>query len=270
MSLKKVILTENDSVFIPDIDDNYGCGYINNDGHLYLIDRTENIAYMLPDEYKDTEIILYHPCGGYKDGLIMVSTLGELKLQYHHTFHDVAGMWGWLDIDGNVVIEPQYVYAMQFFDGRAIVCKGGWQVDDKNRYWCDNEQWGIINQKGDEIVPCQYDEIFDVENTERFILCHKNGWRNGTYCIYDIETQKEILQLDFNFDCGYMFNDCFYENGNIIFDNHLAGEEKDVLYVYSILEEKWIIHGKTCVGRELNGETKKVVVTDEGEEIIVF
>jgi len=31
MSLKKVFLTENDSVFIPDIDDDYGCGYVNND-----------------------------------------------------------------------------------------------------------------------------------------------------------------------------------------------------------------------------------------------
>lgn len=55
MSLKKTILTETDEIFIKDCNDNYGCGYVNNDGHLYLIDRTEKVAYMLPDEYKNPE-----------------------------------------------------------------------------------------------------------------------------------------------------------------------------------------------------------------------
>ena len=267
--MEKIRLTEADYIFIRDDSNTVGCGSINNDGHLYFIDVEKGEAYRLPDKFKDTPIILYHPCGGFQEGLIMVSLLGEIDLQYHHTFGDTAGMWGWIDLEGNEIIPPQYVYAMSFFEGRAIVCKGDWTIDANGRYWCDNEQWGIIDKSGKEIVPCQFDEIFDIEGTERYILCHKGGWQDGSNCIYDVELGEVLLDLDFDFDNGYMFNECFFTNESICFDEHIPGKGIDYLYVYSIEEKKWIVYREPYEERELNGETK-VVVNKDGKDIIVF
>lgn len=268
--MKKKELTESDKVFIRDGGDNgIGCGSINSDGYLYFIDTVKGEALRLPEKYKDTPIILYHPCGGYQEGLIMVSLLGEIDLQYHHTFGDTAGIWGWIDLDGNEVIPPQYVYAMSFFDGRAIVCKGDWEMDERGRYWCDNEQWGIIDKSGKEVVPCMFDEIFDIEGTDRFILCHKGGWKDGHNCIFDIDTGKVLLDLDFDFDNGYMFNECFFANDCICFDEHMPGEEIDYIYIYSVHEKKWLAYREQYEKRKLNGQTK-IVVNKDGQDIIVF
>lgn len=268
--MEKVKLFENDDVFIMDEHDkNIGCGHINNDGHLYFIDKTKREAIRLPEKYRDTPIILYHPCGGYQEGLIMVSLLGEVDLQYHHTFGDTAGMWGWIDLEGNEVIPPQYIYALSFDAGRAIVCKGEWSVNEKGEYWSDEENWGIIDTTGKEIVPCMFDEIFFIDETERYILCHKGGWKEGCNCIYDIEAGEVILEMDFDFDNGYMFNEVFFHDNCICFDEHEPGKEEDYIYIYSLSEKKWLQYHEKYENRELNGETK-IVVNKDGHDIIVF
>ena len=268
--MEKILLKETDRAFIrDDNEDGIGCGSVNEDGHLYLIDNNKHEAYRLPDKYKDTPIILYHPCGGYQEGLIMVSLLGEIDLQYHHTFADTAGLWGWIDTQGNEVIPPQYIYAMSFFNGRAIVCKGEWTVDQQGRYWCENENWGIIDKTGKEIVPCMFDEIFEIDGTDRYILCHKGGWKNGCNCIYDIESKSVILEMDFDFDNGYMFNECYYNEGCICFDEHEAGEETDYIYIYSPEKRNWVVYHEKYEQREFNGKTK-IVVNKDGEDIIIF
>lgn len=268
--MEKVKLTENDDIFIRDRGrDGVGCGWVNNDGHLYFINRKKGEAYRLPDKYKDTPIVLYHPCGGFHEGLIMVSLLGEIRLQYHHSFFDTAGMWGWIDPEGNEVIPPQYVFAMSFFDGRAVVCKGDWSVDERGRYWCENEQWGIIDKKGKEIVPCRFDEIFDIEGTDRFILCHEGGWEKGRQCVFDVEKGKVILEMESYFDGSYMFNECCFENGMIVFDEHEAGQEKDIISAYSVADEKWLVYREPYEGLELNGKTR-IVVNKDGQDIVVF
>lgn len=73
--MEKIILKETDNVFIRDGGKAVGCGSVNNDGNLYYIDTEKGEALRLPDKYKNTPIILYHPCGGFQEGLIMVSLL---------------------------------------------------------------------------------------------------------------------------------------------------------------------------------------------------
>lgn len=270
MSLKRICLSDADKVFIRQhAEDGRGCGDINDDGHLYFIDETNHVAYQLPDEYKYTPLILYHPCGGYQDGLIMVSLMNRPDLQYHHTFYDTAGMWGWIDLDGEVVIKPQYIFAMSFYNGRAIVCKGQWAVDDNGRYWCDEEKWGIIDRTGKEIVPCLYDEIFDIDNTDSYVLCHKNGWKNGCNCVFDIHSGTEVFDMDFDFDNGYMFNSCFYSNGDIVFTEHEPGGGVDYIFAYGLAEKRWLLYHEEYRERTLNGKTK-IVVQKDGQDIIVF
>ena len=53
-----------------------------------------------------------------------------------------AGLWGFIDIEGNEIIKPQYEKYRAFYNGVAIVRKDG--------------KCGYINKKGDEITPLKY------------------------------------------------------------------------------------------------------------------
>lgn len=257
-------------------DDGYAVGRISNldpSDPLYLLDRNTMLARKLPDVYQNTQIILYPSCGGYTEGRIMVNTVGELDLRYHHNFMGCSGMWGWLDTDFHVVIEPQYVFAMNFYDGQAIVCRGNWSVTEKDgreQYWCDNEQWGVIDPDGNEIVPCEYDELYRIENTNRLFFVHQGGWEKGNYAIYDIERNQVILELDFDFDMGYMFNQCFLTDDDLlVFVEHQPGEGLDLLYAYDLQKEQYLAYRMDYTERTFRGE-KRVVIQKDGEDIIVF
>ncbi|MBO7359122.1 MAG: WG repeat-containing protein [Clostridia bacterium] len=56
------------------------------------------------------------------------------------------------------------------------------------------ENWGIIDTTGKEIVPCMFDEIFAIEETERYILCHKGGWKDGCNCIFDVDAGEIVFK----------------------------------------------------------------------------
>lgn len=268
-----------DKVFVKQYDydeDGYGVGRISNlnpSNPLYLLNKNTMIAKELPEKYQQTEIGIYPFYGGYSEGRVMVSLMGELDLQYHHNRTSCAGMWGWLDTELKEVIAPQYVYALNFSYGQAIVCKGEWDVKEENgrkQYWCENEQWGVIDTDGKEIVPCAFDELYEVEGTDRLFFVHEGGWESGNYAIYDTKLQKVILKLDFDFDIGYMFNECFVADGDIlVFVDHLPGEGTDLLYAYDLHDAKYIAYKQEYTERTYNGE-KKVVVNKDGQDIIVF
>lgn len=114
-----------------------------------------------------------------------------------------------MDKNLNVKIAPQYIFAKNFECGHAIVCKGEWSTDEDGRYWCENEHWGVIDHDGNEIVPCQFDELYEIDGTDRLYFVHEGGWDDGHYAIFDCKEHKIILTLDFDFDMGYMFNECF-------------------------------------------------------------
>lgn len=236
---------------------------------LYLICQETQTAKRLPEEYQNTPIYISPDCGGYKSGFIMVSKMGEMDLAYHHNKGGCAGLWGWIDRDFNTIIEPQYIFAENFYEGKANVAKGKWIKLDNGKFDWEDEAWGIINMQGEEIVPCMYDELYQIDNSDSLYLAHKGGWKNGNYCVVDSNTKEEILQMDFDFDAGYMFNEMFVEEDNLIFVNHLPGEGTDLIYVYNLTSKSFIIHGEPYTERTLNGESK-VVVNKDGQDIIVF
>ena len=252
-----------------DFVDGYCIGTISGYDGLHLICQKTQIAKRLPEEYQKTPIYISPDCGGYKSGLVMVSLMDEMDLAYHHNKGGCAGLWGWIDKDFNTIIEPQYIFAENFYEGKANVSKGKWIQLDNGRYDWDDEAWGIINMQGEVIVPCKYDELYQIDDSENLYLAHKDGWENGNFCIVDSNTQEEILQLDFDFDAGYMFNEMFVSDDNLFFVNHLAGEGKDLIYVYNMPTKTFIVHGVPYTERTLNGESK-VVVNKDGQDIIVF
>ena len=95
------------------------------------------------------------------NGRCRVSTMkitGWADLAYYSDNEHYAGLWGFIDELGKEIIEPQYIYAMDFEDGLAVVCKGEWK-ETNGKYWNNGELWGVIDINGKEVIPCQYDEI---------------------------------------------------------------------------------------------------------------
>ena len=267
-----------DGVFVEQYDydeDGFAIGRINGldpENPLYLLNRNTMIAKVLPKKYQNTETMIYPFCGGCSEGLVMVSTLGEIDLQFHHNRMSCAGMWGWLNNDLEEVIKPQYVYAMNFYNGRAIVCKGKWSIDENDRYWCEHEQWGVIDKTGKEVVPCQFDELYEIENTDRLFFVLTGGWEDGHCAVFDVEEQRIILDLDFDYDPGYMFNECFLaDNDVLVFDEHLPGQGKDLISAYDLHGQKYLLHQEENTERTYNGEKTMTVKNEEtGQDIIVF
>lgn len=252
-----------------DFVDGYCVGTIEGHDGLHLICKETQTAKRLPDKYQGTPIYISPDCGGYKNGLIMVSLMDELDLAYHHNKGSCAGLWGWIDKDFNIIIEPQYIFAENFYKGKAIVSKGNWIELDNGSYDWKDESWGVIDMQGQIIVPCIYDELYQIDNSEYLYLAHKGGWKNGNYCIVDSNTKDEVLQIDFDFDAGYMFNETFVEEDNLIFINHLPGEKTDLIYVYNLTSKSFIIYEEPYTKRTFNGKSK-VVVNKDGKDIIVF
>lgn len=58
--------------------------------------------------------------------------------------------YGYVDKDNNWVVKPEYDRAEPFRHGYARVQNNG--------------KWGLVNTRGDLIVPCKYDDIFDEKN----------------------------------------------------------------------------------------------------------
>lgn len=250
--------------------DNLAVCTIDDTGSLYLVNNETLAAKRLPEQYQKTPIILYHSCGGYRDGLIMVSLMGEMRLQYHHTFYDCAGIWGWIDAEFNTVIEPQYIFAENFFEGRANVCKGSWEIDGNKQYWAEPEMWGVIDHTGKEVVPCRYDALFSIDYTTELFLVHKGGWENGCFCVYDTAASEEILDLDFYIDCGYMFNQVgLSEDDRLIFIDSLSDENDSLLYVYDLKTREYLCHGRDYYEKVVDGETRMITRKD-GNEIILY
>ena len=77
------------------------------------------------------------------------------------------GKTGYINAQGRLVVSYQYLYAEDFRHGVALVSY-------------DGEQWGVINQRGYQIVPCRYPKA-DIEVFEnRVVLTTRHTYtQNG-------------------------------------------------------------------------------------------
>jgi hypothetical protein len=67
----------------------------------------------------------------------------------------VSGKWGYTNVDGRLIINPQFDYADNFHEGRALICLG------KPCDWWDapagsDERWGFIDGSGKMVITPQY------------------------------------------------------------------------------------------------------------------
>lgn len=136
----------------------------------------------------------YQDVGEFNEGMCKVSTLklGFMDLAYHSDYSEIAGTWGFINEDGTEVITPQYIYAEDFCNGVAIVCKGKWTIDKKwdnkyntGRYWTEKELWGVIDKEGNEVVPFIFDEIKHFWDVNDVFMVHYGGWETGHWGVID-------------------------------------------------------------------------------------
>ena len=237
-------IDETGNLVIPAIYENAdsfknGKATVERDGKRYYVDKNgEEIEFAQNLDRK------YQVVGKLCEGLCRVSSLklSFMDLAYHSDYSDIAGIWGYVDESGNEVVPPQYIYADDFEDGIAIVCKGEWTIDKKwdnkyntGRYWTEEELWGAIDKTGNEVIPCIFDEIKHFWDTTEVFMAHYGGWKTGKWGV--ISRTGEWLADPIFEDIDYELRDglfAFYQ------DDKWSDPDDVPLGVYDLNQRKVI------------------------------
>jgi len=91
------------------------------------------------------------------------------------------GKWGFIDVTGRVVIEPQFDYARPFFEGFAAVNVGGVRKDAH----AEGGKWGFIDTSGAFVINPQYDDVGDYAEGLAFV-------RRGLTCAF-LDTRGDTV-----------------------------------------------------------------------------
>lgn len=82
--------------------------------------------------------------------------------QYDQLFQKEADLicenceWGYIDTSGQIIVKPEYSFAKDFINDVGIVeCAG---------------KWGMVNSNAKVLIPCHYDGIDFLENTDNQII----------------------------------------------------------------------------------------------------
>lgn len=197
-----------------------GKARVKRNGTWYYIDSTGRETLI---DTKET----YQEVCSYKEGLCRVSTLKLrfMDLAYYSDYESIAGTWGFVDESGREVIPPQYIFANDFQNGIALVCKGKWTLDkkwdneyNKNKYWTDEQLWGGIDRHGNEVIPFVFDEIRCFEDTDDVFAAHYGGWKDGKWGV--IDNHGHWL-------ADPVFGDIHYEYHDGLFAFSEVGEDED-------------------------------------------
>ena len=270
-----------------------GYGYINTAGEIIVPMIYENACFfhnnfswveknskwMLIDRF-GKEITLsrkYKNFGWMSDGRCPVSTkiLTGWREPIVNGEEYVAGLWGFIDESGNEIIKPQYLYAANFENGLAVVCKRGWKKG-KGKFWHIGELWGVIDINGKEVIPCQHDEIDVFNDTSGIFQVHTGGWETGKWGVMD-RTGKWLAPPVVNsISCDYqdgLF--VFYEYRNASGDgivDKLYGvydiPNQQVLFEPQFFEIDFMNDGLFCVKIiDADGNGREKIIDRNGREI---
>ena len=142
---------------------------------------------------------------------------------YYYDYEDVTpGKWGVMDSEGNIIVEPKYVYATACWDmncnlkEHAIVA----------RFVDGNLRWGTIDRDGNEVIPCSCSGIY-------------SRWGNGLAFQTEEEGTYGLMDFDGKVIVEPMFG--YVEDYNIECRLITAGDNEDRLGVYSVDLGKMII-----------------------------
>lgn len=186
----------------------------------------------------------YTEIGDLHDGLRCVSTLRITRAQVGGSPDFPPGLWGYIDATGKEIIRPQYLYATDFQNGTALVCKGKWELlpgkikyqsphpeEETTRYGSKEELWGMIDKTGREIIPCIYAELHTSEDGKYAIAEREAGAKNGSL-VMDIEG-KVIFEPEGQTLISYEINDLV-----TVCRGEYPG--KELVGLYDLKHSKWL------------------------------
>lgn len=171
--------------------------------------------------------------------------IDRLDLAYYTENWRIAGLWGYDSCSFAERIKPQYIFAEDFENGTAIVCKGAWRRDLKwyNVYridglWSDDMLWGVIDTHGQEVIPFQYGGIKRMDRLAAYAVdtcVWKNGkWHDGMWALIDQEgnflTPAEFEEID-----EFCSKNGYFTFGKI---DPSGREELDRYGIYSLRHKK--------------------------------
>ena len=175
---------------------------------------------------------------------------------YVAPFMNNEGKWGYINTDGDVVIECKYDSAFEFDqDGYAVV---GMQTDsDASEYYTI---YGLVNTEGEEIIPLDYSYI----NSSIGSTCDNYGYRT-------------ITRLPYPFDYEEQYSGVMDKNGNIMMSpeySNISNIGDSGYYVaceaetgmYGIIDEnyEWICESEySGIYKVWNGSTDNLVKVNE-------
>lgn len=135
-----------------------------------------------------------------------------IKGYYDDILCDIKpGKWGFMDLKGNIIVEPKYVFVIGFgYEGEYSVVA---------RFVDDNLCWGVIDLDGNEVIPCRYTDMYCIcDEAVAFQL-----EENGPYGIMGFDG-KIIIEPMFSYIKEYDS-----KRGLIT-----VGEDEDTIGVYSV------------------------------------
>ena len=142
---------------------------------------------------------------------------------YYYDYEDVTpGKWGVMDSEGNIIVEPKYVFAAACWDmdynlkEHAIVA----------RFVEGELRWGAIDRDGREVIPCSYCGLY-------------SRWGNGLAFQTEEDGPYGLMDFEGNIIVEPMFG--YIEDYNIEHRLITAGDNEDSIGVYSVDLGKMII-----------------------------
>ena len=119
---------------------------------------------------------------------------------------DEQGQIGFADSSGNVVIQPQFLYATPFANGHAYVTEHGGESNEREHTSWQSDEWKIINRNGNELL--EYTVIREDKAVKELLIrySHPSGSiRSLTYTypediVLADNFHAEVTLKDLNFD----------------------------------------------------------------------
>lgn len=195
-------------------------------------------------------------------GVLFVAWNLGVFAQEYTSFQASNDKWGFLDLSGNVVIEPIFDRAGDFSQGRAAVlfggtigyidtsgkivipCKYDWSSGFLNGFATVKlaGKYGFIDLDGNEIVPIKYDFVFSFVNGFAIVnqggTLTEKGFLGGKFGVIDT-LGKEVISPKYDYIHSYKMvyfqqknqllaevvraSKVLIEDGNLILMNHQVG-----------------------------------------------
>lgn len=105
----------------------------------------------------------------FKDGIAAVKIGESIYDEYVQEFGDyveikIGGKWGFINIKGEFVLEPQFDNISFIKDDMIIFSKGGELEISNGTYKLKKSKWGMMNKNMQEIIPAKYDFLRLLDN----------------------------------------------------------------------------------------------------------